>query len=364
MSVALIVGALAARVGANDVTFPLEVRWSSALPAPPAFAPAFDDEQAYLSLKTTRLVALRLKDGTAAWAVDCPMTAPPAAGDGLVFAGSDGLIEARTGADGRARWRRPVKGTVVSLHWDTGWLIASLDAGPLLAIRATDGQVIWERDLGSPLHSPPAPAGDRVYLPLNDGRLVALSLTTGDEIWTTKFAEPVVGLLPVGDRLFVASRDNQLHALKISDADADWSWRTGADLIGAPVLDERRVYFLGLDNVLRGHNRNNGTMQWRRTLPMRPFAGPILSGQMIIVAGVASELRAYSSVDGSPIGEMIVKGAENEEILLAAPPHLTPQGLVILVTKGGQVRALGSGPPPAPESPAPAAADAPAAPAP
>ena len=149
----------------------------------------------------------------------------------------------------------------------------------------------------------------------------------------------------MGDRLFVTSRDNQLHALEISDADADWRWRTGADLLGAPVLDERRVYFLGLDNVLRGHNRNNGTMQWRRTLPMRPFAGPILSGQMIIVAGVASELRAYSSADGSPIGEMIVKGSENEEILLAAPPHLTAQGLVILVNKVVQVARVGSGRP-------------------
>lgn len=358
------IGALVVRASAADITFPVEVRWSSTLPAPPAFAPAFDDEQAYVSLKTTRLVALQLKDGAATWSVDCPMTAPPAAGDSLVFAGSDGLIEARSKIDGRARWRRPVKGTVASLHWDTGWLLASLDSGPLLAIRATDGVVLWDRDLGSPLHSPPALAGDRAYLPLNDGRLVAVNLTSGADIWTTKFAEPVVGILAVGDRVFVGSRDNQLHALEASDADADWQWRIGADLLGAPVLDERRVYFVGLDNVLRGHNRNNGTMQWRRVLPMRPFAGPILSGQTIIVAGVASELRAYSTVDGSPQGEMIVKGAENEEILLAAPPHLAQLGLVILVTKGGQVRALGSGTPPASASPAPASADPPAAPTP
>jgi outer membrane protein assembly factor BamB len=357
-------GAFFARASAADITFPLEARWSSTLPAPPAFAPAFDEEHAYLSLKTTRLVALQLKDGATSWSVDCPMTAPPTAGDGLVFGGSDGLIEARNTVDGRARWRRPVKGTVVSLHWDTGWLIASLDTGPLLALRAADGVILWDRDLGSQLHSPPALAGDRLYLPLNDGRLVAVNLTSGAEIWTTKFSEPVVGLLPVGDRVFVAARDNQLHALEASDGNDDWRWRTGADLIGAPVLDERRVYYVGLDNVLRGHNRNNGTMQWRRVLPMRPFAGPILNGQMIIIAGVASELRAYSTADGSPLGEMIVKGAENEEILLAAPPHLAQQGLVILVTKGGQVRALGSAAPAAPDSPAPAPADTPAAPAP
>jgi outer membrane protein assembly factor BamB len=358
------IGALAVRVAATDIAFPLEVRWSSTLPAPPAFAPAFDDEHAYVPLKTTSLVAVRLKDGGTAWSVDCPMTARPSAGDSLVFAGSDGLIEARASGDGRARWRRPVKGMVVSLHWDTGWLIASIDAGRLLALRATDGVVLWEKDLGSPLHSPPAPAGDRVYLPLSDGRLVALSLTTGADVWTTKFSEPVVGILAVGDRVFVASRDNQLHAVSADDADADWRWPTGADLVGAPVLDERRVYFVGLDNVLRGNNRNSGTLEWRRVLPLRPIDGPILNGQTLIVAGVASELRAYSTVDGSPAGEMIVKGSENEEILLAAPPHLTQQGLVILVTRGGQIRALGTGAAPAPAPPAPADAARTAAPAP
>ena len=73
---------------------------------------------------------------------------------------------------------------------------------------------------------------------------------------------------------------------------------TGADVLGLPVLDERRVYFVALDNVLRGHNRNGGSMLWKRVLPMRPFTGPILSGQISIVSGVASELRALQRRDG------------------------------------------------------------------
>ncbi len=107
---------------------------------------------------------------------------------------------------------------------------------------------------------PPAPAGDRLYLPLKDGRVVALSLQAGEEIWTHKFAESAAGILPVGDRVFIGGRDNQFHSLSAEDADADWRWPTGADLLGLPVLDDKRVYFIALDNVLRGHNRNNGTM--------------------------------------------------------------------------------------------------------
>ncbi len=117
------------------------------------------------------------------------------------------LIEARAEADGRAQWRRPVAGRVASLDWDTGWLFASTEAGPLLAIRATDGEVLWQRDLGSPLSgAPPAPSGDRLYLGLKDGRVLAMSLQTGEEIWTQKLAESAAGILPVADRVFVGAR--------------------------------------------------------------------------------------------------------------------------------------------------------------
>ena len=338
---------LGGRVLDAAVAFPLVVKWTVKLPAPPAFAPGFDNDYAYLALRTDQLVAVSLKDGTTAWSVECPVSAAPVAGDGLVFAGRDGVIEARAQGDGVAQWRRPIEGRVVSLHWDTGWLLASTASGPLLALRAVDGEILWQRDLGAPLQAPPAASGDRLYLGLKDGRVLALSLQTGTDIWTRKLAEAAVGILPVGDRVFVSGLDNQMHALDAKDADPDWEWRTGADVLGLPVLDQKRVYFVALDNVLRGHDRNSGSMLWKRVLPMRPFTGPLLSGETIIVAGVASELHAYNAFDGKPTGTpFALKGAENEEMLLAAPPHLAPQDLVILVTKGGQVRALGSTPPP------------------
>ena len=346
------------------VTFPLEARWSATLPAAPAFAPAFDADRIYVPLQTKQLVALTINDGSVAWSVECPLTAPPAAGDGLVYGGSEDLVEARGGTDGSAQWRRPVPGRVVSLHWDAGWLFAQTEPGVFFAIRASDGTILWQKDFGSPLSAPPAPAGERLYLPLKDGRVVALALQTGEDIWTHKLEESAAGILPVGDRVFIGARDNQFHSLSAEDADADWRWRTGADLLGLPVLDAKRVYFVALDNILRGHDRNSGSMVWKQVLPVRPFkAGPILSGETLIVSGVAAQLHAYNAPDGKPAGSHEVKGAENEEMLLAAPPHLTAQDSLILVTRGGQVRALAGGPA-APTPPAPPAPDAPPAPGP
>lgn len=345
-----------ARPSTAAVTFPLEAKWSATLPAPPLFAPAFDNDYLYIALRTNELVALVISDGAEVWWVECPMTAPPAAGGGLVYIGNDGSIEARAQFDGQVNWRRAIQGRVVSLHWDTGWLFAQTEPGGFFAIRAIDGEVIWQKDFGSPLSAgaPPAPAGDRLYLPLKDGRIVALALQTGDEVWTQKLAEPAAGILPVGDRVFVGARDNFFHAFEAKDGDTDWRWPTGADLLGLPVLDAKRVYFIALDNVLRGHNRNSGSMDWKQVLPVRPFTGPLLSGQTLIVSGIAAQLHAYNAQDGKSVGNHEVKGAENEEMLLAAPPHLTAQDSLILITRGGQVRALGS---PAPAAEPAAAAD-------
>lgn len=329
---------------AGAITFPLEAKWSATLSAPPAFAPAFDANRVYVALQTKQLVALLIKDGTTSWSVECPTSAPPAAGGGLVFTGTDDLIEARGESDGRAQWRRAVKGRILSLHWDAGWLFAQTDPGPLLAIRASDGEIVWQKDFGSLLSSGalPAAAGDRLYLPLQDGRIVALALHSGDDIWTRKLREPAAGILPVGDRVFVGARDNYFHSLTADDADTDWQFPTGADVVGLPVLDNRRVYFIALDNILRGHNRNSGSMEWKRVLRVRPFTGPLLSGDTLIVSGVAAQLYGYNTRDGKDVGSHEVKGIEGEEMLLAAAPHLTAEDSLILVTKGGHVRAVGS----------------------
>jgi outer membrane protein assembly factor BamB len=379
VAVAFFAAIVGARGAAAAVTFPLEAKWSATLAAPPQFPPAFDDNRIYVGLQTKQLVALMIGDGSVSWSVECPMTAPPVAGAGLVYTGNEEVIDGRSEADGKTQWQRKVQGRVISLHWNAGWLFAQTEPGLFYAIRATDGHIIWQKDFGSPIEprARPSAAGERLYLPLKDGRVVALALTSGEEIWAKKLAEPASGILPVGDRVFVGARDSFFYSFEAEDGKTDWDWQTGADLLGLPVLDTKRVYFIALDHILRGHNRNNGNMDWKQVLPFRPFTGPLLSGETLIVAGVAAQLHAFNALDGKPAGAFELKGAENEEMLLAAPAHLTAKDTFILVTRGGQVRGVGSaavpaaapdsapgsgaaGPPDTPSSDAPAPEDAPA----
>ena len=327
--------------------FPLVSRWSATLDATPAFAPAFDDAHAYIGLTSKQFMAILLESGKTAWSVECPITAPPAAGDALAFVGGDGFVQARAQKDGTRQWETSVEGTVTSLYWDTGWLLATTDKGALLTLRASDGNLLWHRDLGEGLQSAPAPAGDRVYLPTKTGAILALTLATGEEIWRKQLPKPANGILPVDDRLYVAATDDKFYCLSAKKGNELWSWRTGGDVIGLPVLDTRRVYFVSLDNMLRALDRNSGSLRWQKTLPMRPSSGPLLTGWTLIVPGVSAEVHGYSTqFDGTLVGDFVQLTAENRERKLAGPPHLTNDGLVVILRKDGHIEAFVSSPSP------------------
>src|SRR5207247_2297205 len=135
------------------------------------------------------------------------------------------------------------------------------------------------------------------------GSLVALSIQTGEPVWTIRLPMAGNGILPVGDRIFIGSRDDKFYCLAAKDGKVIWQRVTGGDVIGMPAIDTKRVYFVSLDNVLRALDRHNGSTLWQTSLPMRPATGPLLTGWTLIVSGSAAELHAYSSeFHGVPLG--------------------------------------------------------------
>jgi outer membrane protein assembly factor BamB len=346
-ALALFVVLPAARVDAVGLYFPLISKWIVTLDAVPSFAPAYDAVHAYVALRNDRLTALSLDSGKPVWSVECPTTSAPAAGDSLVFTGGEGYLQALAQGDGSQRWRTAVEGSIASLFWDTGWLIATTDKGALIAIRAVDGEVLWRRQLDTGLHSAPAPAGDRLYLSMTNGALVALNIRNGEPIWTVQLPKPGNGILVVEDRIYIGSQDDLFYCLSTKDGKVIWRWKTGADVVGTAAVDEHHVYFVSLDNVLRALDRKSGTVRWQKSLPMRPAYGPLLTGWTVVVAGSVAELHAFSSeFSGAPLGELILRSAQNREMQLAGPPHLTADDTLLLLTKGGEMQALVGSPSP------------------
>ena len=194
----------------------------------------------------------------------------------------------------------------------------------------------------------PAVGGRRLFVPIDDGRLVALDLTAGTPLWERTLRGNPREVLPL-DAVFVGATDNYLYRLSPEDGSLDWRWRAGGDVVGLPAVDESRLFFTSLDNMLWALDRNSGVQQWRRPLPGRPRAGPVIVGRALFVAGVSAQIRAFDREHGRPAG---ILSAVDE---LGAPPHFAaaPAGSgpgVVLPIADGRLVGMrpATGPPPFP----------------
>jgi outer membrane protein assembly factor BamB len=293
--------------------------WTLALQNQLTVAPAYADSHAYFAIEAGRIVAYDLENGRREWIASAAPEHDLAAGDGLLFIVEAGTVRAVRAADGTTVWQLPSIGMLtVAPVWDNGWLVLATITGDVVAVRGVDGELMWRRAVGSPAHAQPSLAADRLYVPAADGRIVAMRVETGDTIWERRLPQPATALLALDDRIYAGSTDNYFYAIDTDQGDIQWRWRTGADVVGVPVVDERNVYFVSFDNVLRALSRKTGAQQWVRLLPLRPTRGPLQVDDLLIVSGIAPGVHAYNMSNGSPAGDFPAEGE------IAAAPYTIP----------------------------------------
>jgi outer membrane protein assembly factor BamB len=298
--------------------FPEQTHWTLELNNPlvaPGFV-AYGGSAGYFPIAGDRIAAFDLLSGALQWMVPALPRSAPAFADGRLFIEEASGLAALEAKDGSLAWRIPLSDALaVPLASEQGRLVAAT-AAAVLTFRASDGSLLWRHDLGSSPHGVPALDGDRLFVPVKDGRVIAFQADTGEMLWERRLGAAANDILVSEDRLFVGSDDNYLYCLNAGNGEKVWRARTGADVVSRPTVDERRVYFVSLDNVLRALNRRNGVQQWKRSLPFRPAWPPIKLFDAVVVAGLMGPLRAFYLKDGAPAGEMST-GPD----LLAAPLH-------------------------------------------
>lgn len=307
--------------------FPVRAAWSLALNATLAAPVGFAGTRGYLPMEGNRLAAYDLSSGELLWITPVESRSQPVAGESLVFILEPAGLTARHDLDGSIAWQLPFADALaVPLLWDSGWLIAATTTGSVLAFRAADGELLWRYEPGVAVHARPSFEGDRLYVPLDDSRLVALRADTGEPLWERHLGGAPNEILAVGNRVYVGSNDNFFYCVRAADGVIDWRWRTGADVLGQPIVDEHKVYFVSMDNVVRGLDRNSGAQRWKRALPLRPTRGLVRAGDALLVTGAAPKLSAFYLKDGTPAGDIAAAGE------LAASPYVTQSGALPMVT--------------------------------
>ena len=110
------------------------------------------------------------------------------------------------------------------------------------AIDAGDGETMWETPTTGQVHGTPAVAGDNLYIPLQDKRLLALDLDSGAVRWEFKADSPFLGSAAVdGGIVYAGSQGGHLYAVDAESGRQIWKLDTGSSVTQPPAVYRGKV---------------------------------------------------------------------------------------------------------------------------
>ncbi len=281
----------------------------TAAPAPPAAAaPAPADMNA-------PLIAYALDTNTAVWTSNLQTDADLVAGGGLILAPHAGALDALDQATGKLLWSTTVGTLPVPPTWRAGWIFLADAEGGVSALRASDGFRVWHQSLGAKASAPPAVDGDRLVVPLADGRLTVLDITGKGRVeWTRPLGAAPGAPLAANGRVYVGTAAGEFFAFPQAGADRpDWSFtRIRETVVGLPVASGDNVYIATHANRVLALDRNSGAVRWSQGVTTRPGAQPLVEHGQVIVP-----------LDS---GAMTVLAVKDGKIVLQIPPPKPIEG--------------------------------------
>lgn len=308
-----------------------------------------DAERVFVPTGNGQFVALDRETGVTAWAVALSTALAPVTSGSVLVAGSADAVVGLDPATGAQRWSAPTEADparAIGLSPD-GRTVIVVGRARVQALRTDTGAELWRRDLAT-TDDALRLAIDReaAYLTTGGGRLVSISMHDGGGRWDREFPGTLSQPVVIGGRVFVGSSANAFHALDAATGKVQWTWRTGGDVIGA-AGDERYVYLVGLDNVLKAINRGNGHQRWKQALTTRPVAPPVVLPGHVVVAGIDPALASFEALTGAADGTFDgqTAGSSGAPVEIIGPPLVDPamrpfRVSLVLVWRDGRVTGL------------------------
>jgi outer membrane protein assembly factor BamB len=290
-----VIGGVSSAANGLPQMFPSLILWSIDIPAQPSSSPVSAGDVVVIPLRSGEIAAWRLSDRQPAWSVKLPIEGPLAAANDRIVVQTKGSIVAMAASSGRVLWSVNTSSLTAPLLAREGWVVAAT-AEALTAYRLTDGAKVWSESFG-PIEQRPTIEGDRLYVPIADGRLVALELETGILRWTRLVGGAPTEVLALADRVYLGA-GHSFMCLHSRDGEINWHWGTiGAPVVGAPA---ENVYMSAMDNLLRAMDRRSGNGRWKADIGYRPESGPMVVGSTVAVPGRSAGIRGFDTRTGKP----------------------------------------------------------------
>ena len=264
------------------------------------------------------VVALAASNGAERWRAQLNselLAAPTIAGDLVVIRTVDGKIYGLEAADGKQRWvadqqvpRLTLRGTSQAVI--TGELaISGFDNGRLMAVSLTSGNTAWDIAVGQPhgsselqrlidIDAPPVVDGEDVFAVAYQGRAARVARDTGHEIWSHEISS-YRGLAADAYGVYVSTTEGSV--VRLDRASGVERWRQDALLrraVTAPALQGHRLVVADIEGVLHWLSADDGSFLARASAGTRINDTPQVAGELVLVQTIKGTIEAWRAPPG------------------------------------------------------------------
>ena len=260
------------------------IRWTQDLDASGSGTPTVFGDLVYLTAGDNTGWALRKSDGRVEWQTDGTRSAsnvlgapaPAMTNDLAIFAFGSGEVLATFRQGGLVRWRASVVGK------RPGRALSSIND----------------------VTSAPVISGDKVFVGNQSGRLMALSVGSGQTLWTAR--EGAIGpVWPAGGSVFVLSDLNELVRIDAADGRRIWGVpmpnftkkkprkQSAVFAHHGPVVAGGRVWITSTDGMIRSFDPKNGALIGTIEIPGGATTAPVVAGNTLYVVSTKGQLHAF-----------------------------------------------------------------------
>ncbi|HEV7356579.1 MAG TPA: outer membrane protein assembly factor BamB [Steroidobacteraceae bacterium] len=333
--------------------------------------PAIDNGLVFAANHKGEVIAVSLETGRDVWVkkLKLPISAGPAAALGIVVAGtSKGTVIALDGATGRQLWRAQINSELLSSPAISEKVVVlrSVD-GRLNGLDTATGKVLWSVEQQVPRLSlrgiaTPIVAKQAAISGFDNGKVMAVSLATGDTLWDTALASPHgrteldrlvdidSAVQVVGENVFAAGFQGRTAMLAL-DSGQQW-WSHDMSSYRGLAVDADNLYVTQSDGTVVAMRQRDGAELWRNEkLKRRGLSTPIVTGSAVAIA----DFQGYIHWLDKGTGELVARVRIAKQ-RVSSPPAGAGDTIVVL-TDGGSLAAYRATPK-ASRAPAPAAAPA------
>lgn len=230
----------------------------------------------------------------------------------VYFGAGDGHYYALDSKTGRTIWAFKVTSEGIGTPLVTAKVVYFVTGtNSVYAVDRKTGEQIWlfTREDNSEITvrgaSEPTLVGDRLYVGLSDGYLIALDKTSGKLLWQKQLNSSLrfrdVDAKPVLDdgRLYVSSYDGKLYCLDANTGQTIWIDRQGG--FNAVTIIADRVYYSTSTHLLQALDKNSGQVLWEHSFDNTVGTQPVYDKGLILVGEWDGPILALNARTGKKV---------------------------------------------------------------